>query len=177
MNENLNITEQTEIEKLKKLINNTEEWNAEEINNQLYDMLVPDNGKADTKAGEILRAVNRIAYRFWNDGDLAGQGYGNETVNPAVRYLYNNVTNASKFKSVVIELYKQINYPNLSDNEYEELLNELVRENVIYILNKEIYNIPNIEDMWDYKDPEKDVDDTYEDEEEYFEDDWNSVED
>ena len=29
-----------------------------------------------------------MLYRYYNDGDVAGEGYGRETVNPAVRYLY-----------------------------------------------------------------------------------------
>ena len=53
----------------------------------LFDELVPASGKADTVAGEIIRAVNRIAYRNSNDGDHVGVGYGNETCNPAARYL------------------------------------------------------------------------------------------
>ena len=45
-------------------------------------------GKCETVAGEILRAYNQMLYRYYNDGDVAGEGYGRETVNPAVRYLY-----------------------------------------------------------------------------------------
>ena len=35
----------------------------------LYDQLVPKQGKADTVEGELLRAVGRIIYRHGNDGD------------------------------------------------------------------------------------------------------------
>ena len=35
----------------------------------------------------IIRAFSRIAYRFENDGDMLGKGYGRETCNPAGRYL------------------------------------------------------------------------------------------
>ena len=53
----------------------------------LFDELVPGSGKADTVAGEIIRAVSRIGYRNYNDGDHVGVGYGKETCNPAARYL------------------------------------------------------------------------------------------
>lgn len=53
----------------------------------LFDELVPASGKADTVAGEIIRAVSRISYRNSNDGDHVGVGYGKETCNPAARYL------------------------------------------------------------------------------------------
>ena len=35
----------------------------------LYDQLVPGEGKADTVEGELLRAVGKIIYRHGNDGD------------------------------------------------------------------------------------------------------------
>ena len=55
--------------------------------NALFEELVPASGKADTVAGEIVRAITRIGYRNWNDGDHIGVGYGKETCNPAARYL------------------------------------------------------------------------------------------
>lgn len=64
--------------------------NKEEITNKidaLFEELVPASGKADTVAGEIIRAVCRIGYRWFNDGDMVGVGYGKETCNPAARYL------------------------------------------------------------------------------------------
>ena len=36
---------------------------------ELWERLVPSEGKAVTKAGEVLRAVSRIYYRWFNDGD------------------------------------------------------------------------------------------------------------
>ena len=53
----------------------------------LFNELVPMYGNCKTVAGEIVRAINRVIYRFYSDGDIAGEGYGKETVNPAVRYL------------------------------------------------------------------------------------------
>ena len=55
--------------------------------NKLFKELVPDTGKADSLAGELVRAMSRIGYRFYNDGDQLGIGYGKETCNPAGRFL------------------------------------------------------------------------------------------
>ena len=38
--------------------------------NKLFKELVPETGKADSLAGELVRAMSRIAYRFYNDGDM-----------------------------------------------------------------------------------------------------------
>lgn len=60
---------------------------AEKRIEDLFEELVPTSGKADTVAGEIIRAIARISYRNYNDGDHIGVGYGNETCNPPARYL------------------------------------------------------------------------------------------
>ena len=49
----------------------------EERINKLFKELVPETGKADSLAGELVRAMSRIGYRFYNDGDQLGIGYGN----------------------------------------------------------------------------------------------------
>ena len=59
----------------------------EERINKLFKELVPETGKADSLAGELVRAMSRIGYRFYNDGDQLGIGYGKETCNPAARFL------------------------------------------------------------------------------------------
>lgn len=59
----------------------------EERINKLFEELVPASGKAESLAGELIRAMSRIAYRFYNDGDQVGMGYGKETCNPAARFL------------------------------------------------------------------------------------------
>lgn len=63
----------------------------DQIWEQLFEKHVPACGMAETVGGEILRAMTRIIYRFYNDGDMVGVGYGNETVNSSDRYLVNKV--------------------------------------------------------------------------------------
>ena len=53
----------------------------------LFKKLVPSNGPAETVEGEMVRAMNRIIYRCYNDGDVIGRGYGKETVDPSAKWL------------------------------------------------------------------------------------------
>ena len=39
---------------------------------------MPASGKADTLAGEIIRAMDRIVYRWYNDGDTVDEYGGSE---------------------------------------------------------------------------------------------------
>jgi hypothetical protein len=128
--------------------------------NELFEELVPDTGKADTVAGEIIRAVSRIGYRYYNDGDHIGVGYGRETCNPAARYLANKA--GSRVERAISDMWG-IEH----DGKYGELLETLNKEVLAYLDWKpELKTTPNSEDMWDFTDKEEDVDD-YDDEDDY----------
>lgn len=156
-------------------IANGESFNAEEMNEVLFDELVPSMGKSDTEGGEILRAVNRIQYRYWNDGDIAGQGYGKRTVNPAVRFLDLVVDRLkySNFRTLVNDFRDYVDGTYVSDIEYDEKVKELVKEAIIYIAQKKLYEVSNGIDMLDCAFPEFDKEDDYEDEDDFFEEDFD----
>jgi hypothetical protein len=59
----------------------------EERSRKITGELMPARGPADTLEGEMLRAVNKIVYRYYNDGDYWYQGYGCETAGPAAAFL------------------------------------------------------------------------------------------
>lgn len=51
----------------------------DKVAEELHERLVPVCGKAETLGGEMLRAIERMIYRYFNDGDVVTQGYGIET--------------------------------------------------------------------------------------------------
>lgn len=129
--------------------------------NALFEEFVPDSGKADTVAGEIIRAVSRIGYRNYNDGDHIGVGYGKETCNPAARYL---IKNAGEEVSDAIADIWGVEPDDLYDNGLEAVEEAVLR----YLeLHPELKTTANNEDMWDYRDESEDIDDYDEDEEEW----------
>ena len=126
----------------------------------LFEELVPASGAASTVAGEITRAINRICYRCFNDGDHLGVGYGRETCNPAGRYL------TAKCDGKVAAMIKAC-WGVVDDTDYDGLLDILEGLVVNYIeAHPELKTTPNTEDMWDYRDKDEDVDTYDEDEEE-----------
>lgn len=129
------------------------EMTATEKIDELFERLVPDTGKADTVAGEIVRAVSRIGFRWNNDGDQIGTGYGRETCNPAARYLI------AKADDKVIDIIYDMWGPNMTDSEYDDCLQELCAAVLNYLDNSpELEATPNTEDMFDYRDKYEDVD-------------------
>lgn len=131
---------------------------------ELFDELVPSMGKADTEAGEIVRAYNRIAYRYFNDGDKLGIGYGNETCNAAGRYLLAHDHGVSEIHAFISQMWG-----SWSDSRYEAALDELG-----WIVLELIGSNPDTftnktEDMWEHFDKYEDVDDT---EDEWEDEEW-----
>lgn len=126
----------------------------------LFDELVPASGKADTVAGEIIRAVSRISYRNSNDGDHVGVGYGKETCNPAARYLMEMA--GREVREAVRNMWGI-----WDDDAYDKAVETLAEKVLAYIdEHPELKTTPNTEDMWDYIDRFEDKDDSEDDGEE-----------
>lgn len=130
---------------------------AEKRIEDLFEELVPTSGKADTVAGEIIRAIARISYRNYNDGDHIGVGYGNETCNPPARYLMKKTND--DISQIILDMWGVYD-----DTIYDAAITALENA-VLDFLEKhpELKETNNDEDMWDYYDKYEDVDD-YEDE-------------
>lgn len=127
--------------------------------NALFDELVPASGKADTVAGEIIRAVSRIGYRNYNDGDHIGVGYGKETCNPAARFLMEKA--GGEVKDIIYDMWGIA-----SDDRYDEMM-EILENAVLKYLDAhpELKATPNTEDMWSYRNEREDIDDGDEEDE------------
>ena len=120
--------------------------------------LMPPSGKADTVAGEIIRAADRIHYRWWNDGDKINVGYGKETCNGTARYL--EKIRGSEFP---VEVWNG----SLGEDAYTEFTEKLVAEMYAFIkAHPELETTPNTEDSrMDFIDNDLDrEEDEYEDE-------------
>ena len=125
--------------------------------NEYFEKLVPSSGKADTVAGEIIRAISRIGYRNYNDGDHIGVGYGKETCNPAARYLLS--LGDPDIEDAVNEIWGVYD-----DKRYDELLHQLEKTVLEYIeAHPELEATENDTDMHSFRTSE-DVDDDDEDE-------------
>lgn len=111
---------------------------------EYFERLVPPEGKAPSEAGEIVRAMTRIAYRNCNDGDHIGLNYGNETCNAAARYLQAHV--GGDARTIIDDMWGMI-----SDTLYDAAVVTLQKV-VLDFLDRhpELEQKDNQEDMWDY---------------------------
>lgn len=128
--------------------------------NAISEMLVPVSGKCDSLAGEMVRATERLGYRFFNDGDQIGIGYGKETCNPAARFLLKKAP--KEIADLVAGLWGMV-----SEEGYQAVLDILAGKVADYIeSHPELCEQPT-EDMFDYYDKHEDIDDSDEEDEEW----------
>ena len=113
----------------------------EDRNEPLYDELVAGSGKSDTVEGEMLRAINRIVYRYYNDGDEYHTGYGTETAGPAHSYLVNA---NHPLRSLVSTLFSK-------GTNYEQTIKDVLDAILDHIESRQGKYAPNSEDMYDYE--------------------------
>ena len=131
---------------------------------EFFDKYVPINGSADTLGGEIVRAINRIVYRYYNDGDTVDRYCGNE---------YNHLRACDTFLKTYCPAYHSLS--NIKELEYEKNLCDRLKKVLDYLIaNPNVFEIPNSTDCianapyepWEYDDDE-DYDFDEDDEDEY----------
>jgi hypothetical protein len=139
----------------------------EKRNEVLFQELVPVNGAADTVEGEVLRAINKICYRSFNDGDYYFAGYGVTAAGPAHAYLLDKAASIPALSG----LRKMLPDRGPSGN-YSQALIDALELVVSWIESRNGETTPNSDDMlkWDPVNAEED-DDEWDDEEDEWDDD------
>ncbi len=114
---------------------------AEDKHEALFDALVPSSGACDTVAGELIRAITKIMYRDYNDGDLFYEGYGIETAGNAASYLSDH-----GFEDDIIHIAEM----GLEDDAYTKALEKLDAKIIQSIIdNPELLETPLDYDMYE----------------------------
>ena len=146
----------------------------------MWDKLVPSSGPSKFVEGEMLRAMNRLVYRWYNDGDKFFEGYGTETAGPAHSFLVNSSQINREEQRKLESLFDAV-VGTYTDEEYEKMLDQVAEVVLSYIegtpedqyeeLGREMFDFES-----EYEDEEEDDDDydyydDYEDEddEDYLE--------
>ena len=158
---------------------NIKEWVGGELekrSNDYFEKLVPGQGNADTIEGELLRAINRIIYRYYNDGDFYYKGYGTETAGPAHSFLINSTDIPLEIQSTLKSIFSKIMSSSGDEEKTYERLTEFALEKILdHIDSKDGNYTQSNEDMLKYDSEFEDEDDEYEDD--YFDEDEDDDED
>ena len=130
--------------------------------NELFDKYVPACGKADTIGGEILRAIARIVYRYYNDGDTVLRYYGGT---------YNYLLTANDYLITNVKDYINLRYYT-DDLNYEMGLCKNLKTCLDYVVNNpQVFEEENTSDFIEESRCEEcKVDYDYEEEDDWEED-------
>lgn len=105
----------------------------------LFDELVPSSGKADTVAGELVRATMRLLYRDHNDGDVFYEGYGIEACGGSVAYLIYVI-------EYLYDTFERIANRQSTDDAYTRDLTNVTDKVLDYIFTNDSVWQPNEDD-------------------------------
>lgn len=112
---------------------NSDKWNK-------YAELMPNQGPSKYYAGEIIRAVNKVAYDYYNNG------FGNRWDAPAA-FLMDNVPNLSEDVKRMLLTYAS---GTSTDGNLKNTISDMANSVLDYLDQKVDINTPNnAGDMWD----------------------------
>lgn len=151
------------------------DWNEfDKFEDEIYKYM-PDRGEGETKASQICTAVNKLVYKWYNDGDVYDNQYSMEgwwnDLSSYANWLAENTTEAAY--RILLRIQTIWTYRQYTDLLYD-LCEELLKEDYLKEQD-EIAKVGSIYDcsgpfefVWsdDDDDEEEDEDDDYEEDEE-----------
>ena len=89
--------------------------------------LVPSQGDASTDIGQLVRGMNTLIYRYYNDGDVVGIGDSKDSLDWVIDYMENASDGA--ISSAIENFYDKyseydIDFENMDRSERQDYVNE-----------------------------------------------------
>ena len=126
------------VEEVKKALGSNYDFD------KLFDVLVPPSGKADTVAGEVVRALNKVDYRDFNDGEVFYESDGLDTCGGAMAFVaeffldkFNDSDDTDTTAQAIYDKIIDIAESQLRDAEYTGAISELEKMAVEWIKGHE----------------------------------------
>ena len=151
------------------------DWSDYDVYEPLIKKYLPDRGEGESKGEQLVTAVNKLIYKWYNDGDVFDNtgymtGWANDLSSYA-NWIYSNIPASRRILDRVFDCANDDEYEDLLwdlseitlDDKYLDDLSKEPKEGSIYDCDGPYQFVENDED--------EDEDDYYEEEEE--EEDWD----
>ena len=166
---------------MKKMISASREFAEEKLS--ILEKYLPDRGEGETKASQIATAVNKLVYRWYNDGDVFDNHYGLEEygfndISSYANWLYGNVPGC---KTILEKIYRYCS----SGPAYEKILDDLLRfcgdDELLEKFNEQpaqgsVYDAQGPFSVDEYDDSDPFYDEGYDDYEDEYDEDYDPYE-
>lgn len=97
------------------------DWNSFDKFEDVIDKYMQPRGEGDTKASQVVTAVNKLIYKAYNDGDVFDNTYNLEgwanDLSSYANWLHNKVPSSRRILAGIRECY--------TDDDYTDLLYDL----------------------------------------------------
>ena len=111
--------------------------NTQEKLSELFEEFVPAEGQCENLGAELIRAMNRVGYRNWNDGDYFFTGYGLETCGPDMAFIYDKVDD-ERVEADIEKAADLVNYmydDNQLDEKYEPRIQKVFDDVIDWMMD------------------------------------------
>ena len=143
------------------------------IFDRINDEYLPDRGEGDTKATQLVTVLNKLIYKWYNDGDVFDNNYGMEgwanDLSSYANWMYNYVPESKPILNKIKNCF--------GDGDYELLLKDLADTFFDEELLEKFNSQPAIGSIYDCDEPFSFTDWEEEDEGDLEEDYWEEDED
>lgn len=147
-------------------------WDYFDKFDAVSDKYLPVRGEGETKATQIVTAVNKLIYKWYNDGDVFDntyylEGWANDLSSYA-NWLHYYTENAWKILERIEACYTESDYENLLKDLADMLLNEeYLAEQDKIAKEGSVYKCAGKFEYKEYEEEYEEDEDEYDDEEEW----------
>lgn len=104
------------------------DWDYFDKFEDVVEKYMPSRGEGETIASQIVTAVNKLIYKWYNDGDVFDNTYHLEgwcnDLSSYANWLYENVLETKNILSDIVKIYSNDEYEKLLANLADLTLNE-----------------------------------------------------
>ena len=155
------------------------DWNYFDKFDAVIDKYMPDSGEGETLASQIVTAVNKLIYKWYNDGDVYDNnyyldGWANDLSSYA-NWLYENVPGCQRILEGIEDCFNESEYEDLLQKLADSLLAE--SEILDYAESPKVGSIYECDGPFSFNEYDDEDDEDSDWDEEYEDDDWDEDED
>lgn len=170
----MKILKENTLNKSRKSLTESVDWDYYDRFESIIDKYLPDHGEGETIATQIVTAVNKLTYKWYNDGDVFDNtsnpniGWCND-ISTFANWLYKRLTSVREILNRVYECKNTSDYEDI----YEDLLKDLADKTLDENFLAHFADRPKIGSIYEENDGPFYylTDDDFEEDEDYYNDD------
>lgn len=102
---------------MKRYIKASVNWNYFNKFDTISEQYLPDTGEGDTMASQIVTAVSKLVYKYYNDGDVydnsCSQEFYPNDLSSYANWLYKYVPDTRTILNQALDCYSKKDYENI----------------------------------------------------------------